>query len=77
VRCAGATITIWTLARKRLAAEYIDLGDYQGLVKWFIALATTRRDFDAGPAEVQTMIRRLDRVSTPRLVRTLARVAKA
>lgn len=60
--------------RKRLAPEYIHLADYRGLVKWFAALATTKRPFDVHSEKVDRMIARLDRVSTPQLRRTLKRV---
>lgn len=61
-------------ARKRIATEYIHLADYEGLVKWFVALATTRRAYDDGTREVDKMITRLERVQKPLLRRTVSRV---
>lgn len=60
--------------RKRLAPECIHLADYDGLVKWFVALASTRRPFDAGGSQVHAMIARLERVQAPQLRRTASRV---
>jgi hypothetical protein len=35
--------------RKRIAPEHIHLADLANLVRWFVALATTRRAFDPRP----------------------------
>lgn len=61
-------------ARKRIAGESIDLADYDGLVKWFVALATTHRAYGDGRAAVDKMIARLDRAQAPLLRRTVDRV---
>jgi endoglucanase len=60
--------------RKRIAAEYIHLEDYRGLVRWFTALATTRRPYDSSRGVLEAMIARLDRVQAPQLRRTVERV---
>ncbi|HQE29581.1 MAG TPA: hypothetical protein PL151_17630, partial [Phycisphaerae bacterium] len=60
--------------RERIAAESIHLDDYRGLVRWFIALATTRRPYDASRGVLEAMIARLERVQAPQLRRTVARV---
>lgn len=60
--------------RKRLAAEYIHLDDYKGLVRWFVALATTGQSFDVGSSEVDRMISRLERASAGPLRRTVGRM---
>jgi len=60
--------------RKRIAAESIHLDDYRGLVRWFIALATTRRPYDASRGVLEAMIARLERVQAPQLRRTVERV---
>jgi endoglucanase len=60
--------------RKRIASEYIHLADWDGLVKWFVALATTRRPHDAYWQEVDAMVARLERVQRPQLNRTAGRV---
>jgi endoglucanase len=62
--------------RKRLAPEYIHLDDYRGLVKWFVALATTRRPYDTYCDDVDAMIARLERVQAPQLRRTAGRVRR-
>jgi endoglucanase len=60
--------------RKRIASEYIHLADWDGLVKWFVALATTRRPYDAYWQDVDAMVARLARVQRPELKRTAGRV---
>ncbi len=61
-------------ARKRIASEYIHLADWEGLVRWFVALATTRQPYDAHRLDVEAMVRRLARVQQPQLERTAGRV---
>ncbi len=57
--------------RGKIAAEYIDLDDFAGLVKWFVALATSKLPFapDRDPAFVRRLDE-LDRTWRPLLLRT-------
>lgn len=55
--------------RRRIAAEYIDLSDYAGLVKWFVALATTRRPYDSHHRVTSGMLAELERQLLPQLLR--------
>ena len=60
--------------RKRLAAEYIDLRDWNGLVKWFVALATSRREYrPRGNPAFREVLDRLDKEYTPLLRKTTGR----
>ncbi len=63
------------LRRERLAPEYIDLRDWNGLVQWFVALATTRREYrpQANPA-FREVLDRLDKEYTPLLRQTAGRI---
>jgi putative aminopeptidase FrvX len=63
--------------RNRLGPEYIDLRDWDGLVSWFAALATTRREYCPGrdPAFRKTLDR-LDRAYTPLLRKTASRTKR-
>jgi len=47
--------------RKRLAPECIDLGDWEGLVRWFVALATTDLPCDSAAAALRERLRKLER----------------
>jgi putative aminopeptidase FrvX len=64
-------------ARRRLGPEYIDLGDWNALVKWFAALATSRREYQANvnPA-FRKALDKLDRAYTPLLRKTAARTQR-
>lgn len=63
--------------RKRIAAECIHLADYRGLMRWFVALATTRRPYDAHHQDVDTMLGGLEKELLPELERTADRVRPA
>src|SRR5690606_999196 len=55
-------------ARKRIAAECIDLRDWNGLVKWFVALATSTREYrPQGNPAFKELLDLLDREYTPLL----------
>ncbi len=56
--------------RRRIGAEYIDLNDFDLLVKWFVALATTRRVYAPRDVVFDERLARLDRTWTPQLERT-------
>ena len=62
--------------RRRIGAEFIDLHDFAGLVRWFVALARSRRPCTGLGRAVPQMVRRLDRTWTSRLRRTAGRVSK-
>lgn len=64
--------------RRRVGPEYIDLSDWDALVKWFVALATSRREYQANvnPA-FRKALDKLDRAYTPLLRKTAARTACA
>ncbi len=62
--------------RRRIGAEFIDLDDFVGLVRWFVALARSRRPCTRLGQAVPRMVRRLDRTWTSRLRRTADRVSK-
>lgn len=49
-------------ARKRLAPEYIDPADWEGLVRWFVALATTELRCDGRHAGLRKRLRNLERI---------------
>lgn len=59
--------------RKRIGAEYVDLNDLDMLVKWFVALARTRRRAQPGDPALRRFIDRIDRHYTQQLKRTAAR----
>jgi len=59
--------------RKRLAPEYIHLADYRALVRWFVALATTRRARSAHRRQLENRLARLERALLPQLRRTVGR----
>lgn len=61
--------------RGRIGPEFIDLGDFAGLVRWFAALARSRRSSDGLGQAVPMMVRRLDRTWASRLRRTADRVS--
>ncbi|MBI4580565.1 MAG: M20/M25/M40 family metallo-hydrolase [Planctomycetes bacterium] len=61
--------------RKRIAPEYIHVQDYENLVRWFVALATTRRRYD-GRQGVDEMLGRLERELLPQLERSAGRVRR-
>ena len=56
--------------RKRIAAEYIDLNDFDRLVMWFVALAKAKPTHDTGDPEARQWINRLERKWVARLKRT-------
>lgn len=66
-------------ARGRLGAEYIDITDWDALVKWFAALPTSRRWTGSQYAnpEFRKALDRLDRAYTPLLRKTASRTAPA
>ncbi|MGB9625175.1 MAG: M20/M25/M40 family metallo-hydrolase, partial [Phycisphaerae bacterium] len=47
--------------RRRLAPEYIDLADWEGLVRWFVALATTDLPWDSAAAGLRERLGKLER----------------
>jgi putative aminopeptidase FrvX len=44
-------------ARERLAPEYIDMGDWEHLVRWFVAMATTGLRYDGKPPGLRDRLR--------------------
>jgi len=61
--------------RKRIAPEYVDLSDFGNLIKWFIALATSKRTCETDDATLRKSLQRLDRKWSPQLERTAKRRA--
>ena len=59
--------------RRRIAAEYIDLDDFDRLVQWFVALARSKRSADHGDPELGKALNRLDRQWSRQLERTARR----
>ncbi len=58
--------------RGKISPEHIHLDDFTNLVKWFVALATTRTPFSPRPARSQPRwIAELRRRFEPRLIRTV------
>jgi len=55
---------------KRIAAEYIDINDFSGLVKWFVALTETKRPYSQGNPQLQKTLQKLSRKWLPQLKRT-------
>ncbi|MEK6677663.1 MAG: M28 family peptidase [Planctomycetota bacterium] len=47
--------------RRRIAPEYIDLGDFDRLVTWFIALATTNRRYSSRNETFDIVLKNLER----------------
>jgi endoglucanase len=60
---------------RRIGQESIHLDDYVNLVKWFVALATTRRRYTGRDANLDKTLADLQREFNP-LLRTTARTAK-
>ena len=56
--------------KKRIAAEYIELDDYDKLVKWLVALATPSQPRRATASPLRKTLDRLGRQWTPTLRRT-------
>jgi endoglucanase len=59
--------------RRRIDSEYIDLNDWEGMVRWFVALATARRPYR--PGGDPDFARRLEKIRkewTPLLLKTVA-----
>jgi endoglucanase len=46
---------------QRIGAEYVDLLDYANLVKWFVALATTKQAYRGQNIELKTRLRGIER----------------
>ncbi|GMU24619.1 MAG: hypothetical protein AMXMBFR13_46930 [Phycisphaerae bacterium] len=64
--------------RRRLAPEYIDLNDYEKLVQWFAALATSKRPYKSeGDPAFRETLDKLDAEYTPLLRETAGRVLNA
>ncbi len=63
--------------RQRIAAEFIDLDDFEMLTRWFVALATTKRRPTRGNPELAKVLQRLDRQWTPQLRKTVDRMEHA
>lgn len=61
---------------KKLAPEYIDLGDFARLVAWFVALVRTQRRYDGKDAPLNRMLTTLRRDYDPLLRRPMATGAK-
>lgn len=60
--------------RKRIGAECIELNDFEGLVRWFVALAKDRRpSLDHDPVLRSTIVKQ-DRTWSSRLRRTVGRM---
>lgn len=57
--------------KRKLAAEYVDLGDYAGLVKWFIALAETKRRYTGADDALNDRLERLQKEYRALLERTV------
>ncbi|MCH7701500.1 MAG: M20/M25/M40 family metallo-hydrolase [Planctomycetes bacterium] len=47
--------------RRRIAPEFIDLTDYENLVRWFVALATSSSTYDGKDAALIKRLRNLER----------------
>ncbi|GMV97229.1 MAG: hypothetical protein AMXMBFR83_15870 [Phycisphaerae bacterium] len=61
--------------RRRLGPEYIDLNDWDALVRWFVALGTSRRAYQpSGNPVFRGALDALDRAYTPLLRQTAGRV---
>jgi len=59
--------------RERIAPEYIDLRDWDGLIRWLVALATARHE-PHGDAALRKRLEGLARKYTPLLRRTAWRI---
>jgi len=59
--------------RRRLAPEIIDLRDFEGLVKWFIALARSGRRYDGSHPGLGDRLESLQRRHRPMLLRSRIR----
>jgi putative aminopeptidase FrvX len=59
--------------RQRIDSEYVDLNDFDGLVRWLVALVTSQRK-PTGDLDLRAALDRLHRQYTPLLRRTAQRV---
>jgi hypothetical protein len=48
-------------ARNRLAPEYLDMTDWEDLIRWFVALATTDLRYDGKPPGLCERLRKLEK----------------
>lgn len=63
--------------RNCIGPEYIDLNDWDGLVKWFVALGTSKRAYEAdGNPVFRQALKQLDRTYTPLLLKTAERTRR-
>ncbi|MBI1825807.1 MAG: hypothetical protein HY287_16570 [Planctomycetes bacterium] len=53
--------------RKKLAPEFIDLNDYENVVRWFVALARSTQEYTGRDSEMDEQIRRLESTWRPLL----------
>lgn len=56
--------------RRRIAPEFIDLGDFENLVKWFVALVTTRAPYTGSHPGLDRRLKLLLRRHRSRLLKT-------
>jgi endoglucanase len=56
--------------RKRLAAEFVDLGDFDKVVDWFIAVGRSRRRFRGGDDSLKGRLTRIEKAYARLLART-------
>lgn len=59
--------------RERIASEYVDLRDWEGMVQWFVALALAPMDETDPMPELTALLGRLDKEWTPVLEKSAAR----
>jgi putative aminopeptidase FrvX len=62
---------------RRLGPEYVDLGDFEQLIRWFVALATSRRPYRQDLPSLQAMLDHLERRDQPLLEQTASRVTSS
>jgi len=58
-------------ARERIASEYIHLGDWHNMVRWFVAMAATDRKYDGKQADLRKRLSKLENQYRKQLRRTV------
>ncbi|UCG17537.1 MAG: M20/M25/M40 family metallo-hydrolase [Phycisphaerales bacterium] len=61
----------------RIGAEYVDLADFANLVKWFVALTTTRDPYTGTHTALRTRLRKIEREHATLLRKTRNAVVPA
>lgn len=64
-------------SRRRIAAEFVDLRDFDALVRWFVELAVSKLPFDDRDPVLRRVLGDLERRWTPLLRRTAGRMKGA